>query len=97
MGIGLMSENKTDRVIFTGRVQGVGFRYTVQSIAKRHPVKGYVKNLADGSVELVMQGAPAALNEFLAEIADHFRDDVTHCQRDVAEFAQEFRHFEIHF
>jgi acylphosphatase len=42
--------------IFSGRVQGVGFRYTAQNIAQRHDVRGYVKNLPDGRVELTMEG-----------------------------------------
>ena len=92
-----MSENKTEHVIFTGRVQGVGFRYAVRSIAKRHPVKGYVKNLADGTVELVIQGTPAAMNAVLAEVADHFRENIAHCERRVMEIREEFTHFDIRF
>ena len=38
------------RVIYRGRVQGVGFRYTSASIARRFPVTGYVRNLPDGTV-----------------------------------------------
>lgn len=41
---------------FSGRVQGVGFRYTTHHIARGHPVTGYVRNLPDGRVELVMEG-----------------------------------------
>lgn len=41
---------------FDGRVQGVGFRYTTQNIAMRYNVHGYVRNLDDGRVELVMEG-----------------------------------------
>ena len=44
------------RLIYQGRVQGVGFRYTVASIARRFPVTGYVKNLPDGNVELAVDG-----------------------------------------
>ena len=43
------------RVIFRGRVQGVGFRATTASIARRHPVVGYVKNMPDGAVELIAE------------------------------------------
>ena len=92
-----MSENETEHVIFTGRVQGVGFRYAVRSIAKRHPVKGYVKNLADGTVELVIQGTPAAMNAVLAEVADHFRENIAHCERREMETREEFTHFDIRF
>ena len=41
---------------FSGRVQGVGFRYTTQNMALQYDVRGYVKNLPDGRVELVMEG-----------------------------------------
>jgi acylphosphatase len=41
---------------FSGRVQGVGFRYTVSNLAMPHNVNGYVRNLPDGRVELVMEG-----------------------------------------
>lgn len=43
-------------VRYRGRVQGVGFRYTARSIAQSYAVTGYVKNVADGSVELVVEG-----------------------------------------
>lgn len=41
---------------FDGRVQGVGFRYTTQNIAMRYNVFGYVRNLDDGRVELLLEG-----------------------------------------
>ena len=43
-------------IYFGGRVQGVGFRYTTQNIALQYDVRGYVRNLPDGRVELVMEG-----------------------------------------
>ena len=42
--------------LFSGRVQGVGFRYTVHNLAMPHNIRGYVRNLPDGRVELVMEG-----------------------------------------
>ena len=48
------------RVVFSGRVQGVGFRFTCQSLARGFDVAGYVRNLADGRVELVAEGEPSA-------------------------------------
>ena len=92
-----MPEIKTEQAIFTGRVQGVGFRYSVRSIAKHHPVKGYVRNLADGTVQLVMQGEPSALNALLAEVSVYFRDNITHCERRPIETSEEFTHFDIRF
>lgn len=64
------------RVIYHGRVQGVGFRYTTASIAKRFPVEGYVKNLSDGTVEMVAEGSLSALQAFQAEIASNFEQNI---------------------
>ena len=58
------------RVIFEGRVQGVGFRYTVKDLARGFDVCGWVKNLPDGSVELHAMGEPAELDDFIREIAE---------------------------
>jgi len=92
-----MSEIKTERVVFSGRVQGVGFRYTVRSIAKRHTVKGYVKNLSDGTVELVIQGTLTARNGLLTDVTEYFRDNIADCNRDAIDSDEEFSLFEIRF
>ena len=53
------------RVLYSGHVQGVGFRATTREIAAGHEVAGYVKNLADGRVELVAEGEAEAVRRFL--------------------------------
>lgn len=58
------------RVVFEGRVQGVGFRYTVKDLARGFDVCGSVKNLPDGSVELKAMGEPGELDSFIREIAE---------------------------
>ena len=45
-------------------VQGVGFRFFAQRAAARHQVRGYVRNLSDGSVEALAQGSEAAVEAF---------------------------------
>ncbi len=67
-----MPEALRRRYWFHGRVQGVGFRFTTASIAKRHPVVGYVKNLPDGSVELVAEGTASILDLFLTDLLSEF-------------------------
>jgi acylphosphatase len=57
------------RVLYAGNVQGVGFRYTAQSLAGRRAVAGYVRNLPGGEVELVAEGEPAEVDAFLADVA----------------------------
>jgi len=56
-------------VLYSGRVQGVGFRYTVRQLARGYDVVGTVRNLSDGRVELVAEGAKAELDAFLEGIA----------------------------
>ena len=58
------------RVIFEGRVQGVGFRYTVKDLARGFEVCGWVKNLPDGSVELQVMGENDEVESFIKEIAE---------------------------
>ncbi len=52
------------RVIYSGRVQGVGFRFRTRHVAERYAVTGYVKNLPDGTVELLVQGKEGEINRF---------------------------------
>lgn len=68
------------RVIFHGHVQGVGFRYTVRGIAKKFPVVGYVRNLADGTVELETEGAIEAVRFFLDDIRELFEQNIESCE-----------------
>ena len=58
------------RVNFEGRVQGVGFRYTVKDLARGFDVCGGVKNLPDGSVELEVMGEAAEVDDFIREIVE---------------------------
>jgi len=58
------------RVIFSGRVQGVGFRYTTREIATGFDVVGAVRNLPDGTVELEIMGEPDEVEAYLAEITE---------------------------
>ncbi len=58
------------KVLFSGRVQGVGFRYTTLRLARAMGVKGYVKNLEDGRVEGVFTGERAW--ELVKELCERF-------------------------
>ena len=57
-------------VCFQGRVQGVGFRYSTVRVARGYQVTGYVMNLPDGSVQLVVEGVGAVLDEFVADVEE---------------------------
>ncbi len=54
------------RVVVRGRVQGVGFRYSMVEAATRQGVAGWVRNRRDGTVEALVQGEPAAVEAVLA-------------------------------
>lgn len=58
------------QIFYTGRVQGVGFRFSVKQLAKGFEVVGWVRNLPDGRVELQVMGEDVELGEFLQEIQD---------------------------
>jgi acylphosphatase len=56
------------RVLYSGRVQGVGFRATARALAVGFPVAGHVRNLPSGEVELVAEGEPDAVEGFLGAL-----------------------------
>jgi acylphosphatase len=57
---------------FTGRVHGVGFRYTTEDLACDLGITGWVKNLPNGSVEVVAEAEEDKLKDFLARINHYF-------------------------
>lgn len=56
------------RVVFQGRVQGVGFRARARDTARSHPVTGWVRNEPDGTVCMEVQGAEDAVARYLADL-----------------------------
>jgi acylphosphatase len=59
-------------IIFVGRVQGVGFRFTASNIANRCELTGFVRNLPDGSVEMFAQGPADAVDDCIRDITEEF-------------------------
>ena len=58
------------RIVFTGRVQGVGFRASTAWAARGFDVAGYVRNLPDGSVEVVAEADPAEIDRFVDAVRE---------------------------
>lgn len=84
------------QIYYSGRVQGVGFRYTARRVATGFEVTGTIRNLADGRVELIAEGGEGELKEFRQAIADSGMDHfVTHEDLSWREATGEFRGFEI--
>ena len=83
-------------IYYSGRVQGVGFRYTAKNVAAGFEVTGIVRNLDDGRVELVAEGAQEELEAFQEGIRDSglgpfIKDEAVQWQ----DAKGEFRGFEI--
>lgn len=81
-------------VHYTGRVQGVGFRYNTSSIARRYAVAGYVRNLPDGRVELVAEGNKDELDAFLREVRERFFNNIRDERKDTQSPTGEFTGFD---
>jgi acylphosphatase len=58
------AERRRMQILYSGRVQGVGFRYAVRTLAAGFEVTGTVRNLADGRVELTAEGTKMELEAF---------------------------------
>ncbi|QDT66294.1 acylphosphatase [Calycomorphotria hydatis] len=73
----MSSEQVRRRVVYSGRVQGVGFRATTQAISSRFEVTGFVRNLPDGTVELETEGSPEVTGAFLSAISLRMANNIS--------------------
>ena len=62
----MIEETGARRIVVEGRVQGVGFRAWLQREAQEHGVRGWVRNLPNGSVEALLHGAQGAIEKVIA-------------------------------
>ena len=84
-------------IIFVGRVQGVGFRFTTHSIASRCQLTGFVRNLLDGTVEVLVQGQPADVEQFMQAIQDSFAGYITQTRVEDVPYDSQYTDFKITF
>ncbi len=84
-------------ILFTGQVQGVGFRFTTMNVASRFEVTGFVRNLPDGRVELVAEGSPAELDRLRRAIEDVMGGNINEATATDLPATGEFGSFEISF
>ena len=84
-------------ILFSGMVQGVGFRYTVERVAGQFAVDGYVRNRLDGRVELVAEGAPAELRRFVDAVEEAMGGYIRDRQQSESPGTGEFHRFSIRF
>ncbi len=92
-------------IIFTGQVQGVGFRFTAQRIANRYQLTGFVRNLYDGTVEMLAQGSEQEIDDCINDIKNSFAgyiretiiNEIPADPMDSAGSPQEYKDFRITF
>lgn len=94
----MASAHKRMSVFWSGRVQGVGFRYTAESAALELGVKGWVRNLPDGRVEALVEGTEKVLQRFLEQIAGGpMKRYIEKVQVSWADATGEFSDFQIRY
>ena len=84
-------------VHFAGHVQGVGFRYTARSVARRYAVAGFVQNLPDGRVVLLAEGEGSELDRFLSDLGETMQGYIRERQVETGPATGEFSGFEVRF
>ena len=94
-----MADQSTERrtVYYSGRVQGVGFRYTTVAISRRFQVTGTVENLSDGRVLLVVEGEKHEVEAFCGEIDRTFGTKIVDRQVDRRPATGEFNEFHVKY
>jgi acylphosphatase len=80
-----------------GRVQGVGFRYSVVHTSKNFKVKGFVKNLDSGEVLVTAEGEKKELERFLQEVKNFSFTQITKIEVNWKKALNEFDEFRIHY
>ncbi|MBU0759813.1 MAG: acylphosphatase [Candidatus Omnitrophica bacterium] len=89
---------KQAHIFYSGRVQGVGFRYTVRSIASQLKLSGWARNLPDGRVEVVCEGKEKDIGLFLDRVVKEFENRyIMNVEINWQEPTREFKGFNITF
>lgn len=94
---GIKMNEAAKHIVFSGSVQGIGFRFTALSIASRYQLKGYVRNLPDGSVEMLAQGPAQIIDNCVRDIQDSFMGYVRKTDVDVVPLDSKLTDFKITF
>jgi acylphosphatase len=81
--------------LFSGRVQGVGFRYQTLQVAKGFEVSGYASNLPDGRVQLEVEGAQGEVEAFLAAVEEQMEGYIRKVERTADKREPHFAGFTI--
>ncbi len=83
------------RIYFSGHVQGVGFRQTAHRLAKGFEITGWVKNLSDGRVELLVEGDEREIQSFFKLLCDRMKQYIESTEVIWETALNQFKQFEI--
>ena len=89
--------NKRLHAYYSGSVHGVGFRYTAERAALSLNITGWIKNMADGRVELLCEGEEGILKEFTQKIDTIFKGYIKNSEFEWGKATDEFNGFDIRF
>lgn len=84
-------------ILFSGTVQGVGFRYTARRVADGFDVTGYARNLPDRRVEMLVEGSPAEIDAFVAAVQDRMGHYIRETSQQTSQATGQFGSFDIRF
>jgi len=90
-----MADVHHETIFFTGRVQGVGFRFSTLQVAKEFEVAGFVSNLADGRVRLEVEGKSEEVDAFVAAVETRMHGYIRATERIPGKRAAQFAGFTI--
>ncbi len=84
-------------IIFSGVVQGVGFRFSARNLAAKYKIKGWVMNLSDGRVKLLAEGQREDLDNFLQDLRNEFKRYIDDDILQEKEASGNYKDFKIKF
>lgn len=90
-----MADTLHEVVTFTGRVQGVGFRYAALQLAREFEVAGFVRNLTDGSVRLEVEGTRAEIDGLVSAVEERMHGYIRKTERTTSRRPAQFKGFVI--
>ena len=82
---------------FSGTVQVVGFRFTATRVADDCGLAGYVQNLHDGQVECLVEGEPADIDAFVADLRDRFADYISDTRQETLPYEGNLKGFGVRY
>ncbi|OGX24624.1 MAG: hypothetical protein A3D10_00410 [Omnitrophica WOR_2 bacterium RIFCSPHIGHO2_02_FULL_48_11] len=82
-------------ILYSGMVQGIGFRYTTQRLAADLKLNGWVRNVSDGRVEILAEGSQENIEKLMQQLADHFGSYIKDKEVDYGKLQESLKGFQV--